>query len=498
MLSSTEMNHSISNYYDTIKSNFLFGGIKLFQIIINLLRTKLVAVILGPSGIGLISLFTNTVITIHQFTTFGIFQSSIKYITYNAEKSSYSKIINIINNLALVVGLLGMMICIIFSKTISILVFNSKEHNIAFIIIALALLFESLSNGIITCFQGLRKLSQLAISSLLGAIISITISIPIYLWIGEKGIPIGIVLTYGITYSIYLITAIKAKIKFKYNFNITSSIKHGIPIIKLGIIIMFSNGLMTLFTLILNSYINRHGSPIEVGFYQAAVTATYGNIAILISILSSDFYPKLASTINKNININLLVNQQVELLLLITAPIIGVIVLFPDFIIKILFTQEFISISPLLQIMAISLIFRIIWHSLSYVILAHGDKITYLVYDAIIGNGLIFILNLLGYYYMGLFGLSLSFLFGSIFMVILLNLVTLSKYKLKLTPVFWSNFLIFLSLCIASYYSIKLFNNIHILIKIWFCTIILGFTFFILNKRLNIIGKFKRINDYQK
>ena len=85
-----------NSYEKTLKSNFLFGGIKLFQVALSVIRIKIVAVILGPTGMGLQSLMTSTLASLFQFTTFGIFQSSVRDISFNSQRSA-NKTADIIN-----------------------------------------------------------------------------------------------------------------------------------------------------------------------------------------------------------------------------------------------------------------------------------------------------------------------------------------------------------------------------------------------------------------
>ena len=86
----------------------------------------------------------------------------------------------------------------------------------------------------------------------------------------------------------------------------------------------------------------------------------------------------------------------------------------------------------MISLMALSLIFRIIWHTFSFVILAHGLRKTYFWFDAILGNGLVFVMNLVAYYLWGLDGLAYSYVCGAILMVAVLALLMRNKYELRL------------------------------------------------------------------
>lgn len=480
-------------YRDTLKSNTLFGGVKLFQIIVVLIRSKLVAIILGPTGVGIQSLFISTIDSLQQFTTLGIFQSAVRDISLTINKEdgdSEIKLLSVFKTLVIIVGLFGFIVTFLLSGYLSFLVFGNYDYTSSFIILSFALFFLAVSNGFVTILQGRRQLIELAKGSLVGAIISLLIVIPIYFYGGIKSISVGILFSYIVTCFTYYFFISKYKFFFKSQWPKFDKIKYyGFPIIKLGVILMLSNGLMALFTLLLNSYINQRGGSSDVGFYNAISTATYGNIIIFTSILASDYYPKLTQNIENVDEFNKLVNQQIELLIIFISPIICFLITFSKQVVIILYSNEFITIVPLIRIVSISLLFKIIWHSFSFVILAHGDKKSYFYYDALIGNGLFFLFNVLGYYLSGLFGLSLSFVFGSLFMMVLLYCVVFLKYKVRIERNIFILLIGFVLICLLSLFvSISCSDSLlRVFFEVLLLIIILSTSIYTLNKRIGFI-----------
>ena len=52
------MENSNNSYSHILKYTSLFGGVQMLNILIGLVRNKLVAVLLGPAGMGLVALFS--------------------------------------------------------------------------------------------------------------------------------------------------------------------------------------------------------------------------------------------------------------------------------------------------------------------------------------------------------------------------------------------------------------------------------------------------------
>ena len=65
------------SYSHVLKYTGIFGGVQGLNIAVSLVRNKLIAVLLGPNGMGLVSLFNTTVNFISQATNFGISFSAV-------------------------------------------------------------------------------------------------------------------------------------------------------------------------------------------------------------------------------------------------------------------------------------------------------------------------------------------------------------------------------------------------------------------------------------
>ena len=419
-------------YKDIAKSNFVFGGVKIFKTLIQLLKAKFVALLLGPSGMGIQSLLVSSITTLHLFSSFGIFQSSVKYISGAKDVPEKSKYIKTLLILSIILGLFGTLICLLFAQQICYSVFGNTEFVWMFYIISFALFFESVSNAQIAIFQGVRDVKGLGITSLIVAIMTLVVSLPLYYLGRENAIPYVVVLGYAISAFIFTIKGKKYNNRIKLNqflFKETSK-----KILTLGGALMLSNCFMSILMLLLNVFINRVGNSADVGLYQAASACTYSAISILIAILTSDYYPRISSVIGDKNKSSQLLSQQVDLLLLILTPIIFLMIIFPNLFIRLLYSSEFLVVSRAVQIMAISLFFRIIWHSFSFIILAKGDKKTYLFVDALLGNSLFFLGNIVGFYLFGINGISISYVVFSFIIMIILGIVVNKKYEIAISP----------------------------------------------------------------
>ena len=69
------------SYNHILRYTGLFGGVQGLNILVGIMRNKLVAMILGPDGMGLISLFNSTIKLVSDSTNFGVSVSAVKNIS---------------------------------------------------------------------------------------------------------------------------------------------------------------------------------------------------------------------------------------------------------------------------------------------------------------------------------------------------------------------------------------------------------------------------------
>ena len=109
-------------YSHVLKFTGLFGGVQGLNVLIGLVRNKFVALLLGPGGMGLVSLFNTTVQLISQATHLGIWFSAVRHISeyYDAgdmEKAAHY--VKVVRGWCLLTALLGMLLCVVLGPFLS-------------------------------------------------------------------------------------------------------------------------------------------------------------------------------------------------------------------------------------------------------------------------------------------------------------------------------------------------------------------------------------------
>ena len=109
----------------------------------------------------------------------------------------------------------------------------------------------------------------------------------------------------------------------------------------------------------------------------------------------------------------IILNNQIEVLLLLVIPISIGLIIFSDTILSVLFSSQFIVVSPFLKLSAISILINTFTFALSYYPLVKGDKINYLLINSFIPAIFSIVLSYYFFINYGLIGMGYSILIVS-------------------------------------------------------------------------------------
>lgn len=318
------MNKHQSSYRQIMKATSLFGGVQVFQIIISVVRSKFVAILLGPSGMGIVGLLTSTTGLVAGLTNFGLGTSAIKNISEASateDEHRISKVISVMRRLMWITGILGAVITLVFSPWLSQFTFGNKEYTAAFIWISITLLLNQLSSGELVFLQGLRRLQDLAKANVYGSAAGLIITIPLYYKFGVQGIVPVIIITALITLFFSWYFAKKIKIK-KTKLTNEAIMVEGKSMLVMGFMISLSGLISIIVAYLLRIFINRTGNVADVGLYNAGFTIINTYVGMIFTAMGTDYYPRLSLVAKDNEQCSQNINQQSEIALLILAPVL--------------------------------------------------------------------------------------------------------------------------------------------------------------------------------
>jgi len=379
------MSKTENSYKQILKSTSIVGGSQLFIILINIVKTKFVAVLLGPSGIGIVGMYQSVIDIIRNTTGFGINFSGVKDIAEAYATGNYEHIGKSLKTLrfwAWITGLLGLTLMILLSYPLSYHTFGSYDYVLGIVLLAVVPLATSISASQIAVLQGTRALASMAKANLVGALIALIVSVALYWFMGIEGIVFVLIVTsfIGLATSWYYSRSIHYKVA---SLSAKFMFKSGLSMAKLGFFIVVSGSLSVLTLYLIRIFIIDKVGIDSVGYFQASWTITTMYINIILNSMLADFYPRLASLNSDNKGSVQLVNEQMEIAILVGMPFVVGLMTFSKWVINLLYSSSFYpAVDVLIWQLSGSLITFVMW-TLGVIFLARGKGKLVIVTDIV-------------------------------------------------------------------------------------------------------------------
>lgn len=182
------LNSEKNSYSHILKYTGLFGGVQGLNMLVGVVRNKFTAMFLGPSGMGLLSLFNSTSNFLSSASNLGIPTSGVRVVSEADTASGIDQAVAQVRSLSLLSAFLGALICALLGPLLNLFTFSWGNHTLHFILLAPTIFFTILAGGETAILKGLGKLKALAVQSSLLALLSLLVSVPIYGYFGEQGI----------------------------------------------------------------------------------------------------------------------------------------------------------------------------------------------------------------------------------------------------------------------------------------------------------------------
>ena len=415
-------------YSHVLKFTGLFGGVQGLNVVIGLVRNKFVALLLGPGGMGLVSLFNTTVQLISQATHLGISFSAVRHISeyYDAENTEkVAHYVKVVRGWCLLTALVGMLVCVVLGPFLSSATFSWGDHTLHFVLLAPAIGMIAITGGETAILKGQRKLGALALVQIVAALASLVISIPIYYFFWQAGIVPVIVLMAFVTMCATLWFSLRL---FPLQFGGTYGILgEGMEMVRLGVAYTLAAVIGTASEMLIRSYLNVVGDLDVLGLYNAGYMLTITYAGMVFSAMETDYYPRLSAVQHDIQATNETVNRQMEVSLLLVSPMLAALIIALPVVVPLLFSQEFLPVVGMAQVAALAMYMKVLTLPVAYITLARGYSLSYLFLETSYFVAFV-ILIFFGYRYWGLFGTGVAITLAHVFEFLLVNAYAYKKY----------------------------------------------------------------------
>lgn len=370
-------------YGQVLKSSALIGGSSVLNIAIGIVRTKAMAILLGPSGFGLAGLYGSISDLTISIAGMGVNSSGVRQIAESAgsgDAEQIARTASVLRRTSVFLGVLGAVSLLVFSRQISRLTFGSERYAGFVCLLSAAVFFRLVSAGQGALIQGMRRISDLAKMSVLGALFGTVLTIPLVYFFREKGIVPSLVAVAAMT----ILTSwwYSRKIRVPAAPITTRQIgQEAAGLLKLGFAFMASS-FLTMGSAYAVRIILVHQVGVEAtGYYQSAWTLGGLYVGFILQAMGADFYPRLTARANDNIACNRIVNEQAEVGLLLAGPGVLATLTFAPLVIALFYSARFHAAVEILRWICLGTLLQVISWPMGYIILAKGRQNLFLLSD---------------------------------------------------------------------------------------------------------------------
>nr|WP_226831136.1 O-antigen translocase [Acidithiobacillus thiooxidans] len=369
-----------------MRSSSIMGGSQIINIATRLVKMKVVAVLLGPAGIGFIGLYQNLIQTASSVASLGLNSAGTRQIA-KAQAEGGDTAVSRTRQALLwgtsILALIGSVIFWLASDWIArhILADEHRANDVAWLSIGVALTVAVGSQEAL--LVGLRQIGDIARINVGAGVLGTILGIPVlWLW-GIHGLVAMVLIVPAVTFLFGHFYVKRLVAHAAPPFRLSEIAHEWRELFTLGSALMVSGLVMTSGLLLVRTLVQQDLGVVALGQFQASWIIGMTYLGFVLGAMGTDYYPRLTAVIHDANAANRLINEQTEVALLLCAPILLAMLGLAPWVIYLLYSADFAPAAEILRWQLLGDIFKVMSWPLGYVILAKGAGKTFVTTETI-------------------------------------------------------------------------------------------------------------------
>ncbi len=378
---------SAANSYRTIlRSSSIMGATSVASIVISLARMKIVAILLGPAGVGLLGLLQNLMQAGAGVAAMGLGTVAVRQVAKAHGDGRTEEVViarRAVLRGTLILAPLGAAAVFLLREPIARLVLADagQTANVGWLAVGVALTVACGSQGAL--LNGMRRIGDLARLQIASALVSSALGVgALLLWGGA-----------GLIW--FVLAAPLASFVLGRHFLAHSGAVQAPPtpwrqivaqwriMLPLGTAFMIAALVGDGSLLVARSLVQRELGAENLGYFQAAWAIGMTYLGLVLGAMGTEYYPRLSACINDPSAACRLVNEQTEVALLLAAPAVIALLALSPWVVRLLYTNEFVPAVDILRWQLLGDVLKVMSWPLGFVIVAAGAGRTFILSESI-------------------------------------------------------------------------------------------------------------------
>ena len=354
-------------------------------LLLSIVRTKVFALILGPSGIGLLGLINNLLNSGTTLAGMGITTAGVRLLSEahaRGERQSIGRTRFILFSSHVFIALAIVAIFWIFEKPIGIHFLGDVSRVPLVVWVGVGVGLSLLAGVQLALLNGLRRLFDFARVQVLSALLA-TIAGVAAVWFWGQGAVLVFVLAVPLA-SLVVATWYVARLRIhKVRVGARTIAREGAGLAKLGVMFMLAQLVISAGFLALRSRIEWQYDAVALGIFEAAWLLSSVYLGAVLTAMTTDYYPRLSALISDDLATAALVNDQTRVALWLCGPMCVALIGLAPVAIYVLFSAEFAGSAEVLRWLLVADVLKVMAWPLGFVLLARNDGRRYLVLQTV-------------------------------------------------------------------------------------------------------------------
>ncbi|TIP05713.1 MAG: O-antigen translocase [Mesorhizobium sp.] len=383
----------------------LIASAQAANILVSLARMKLLALLTGPAGVGVLGIYNSLQSTAATVADLGLGNSGVREIAAAKDNPAVlSRVRRVLFAASLVQGCIATALMWFQRERIANWLFGDTGYSSETGMVGIAVLLTLISASQTALLQGLRRISDLGKVTVLSAMTGTLAGLFAVRLQGEGGLIWFLIAQPASAVLVAWWFTRRVPGPAHQSWTAGAIWRVWKPMAALGTVFMLAGLSSTMTLLLVRGMVRRDLGLEAAGLFAAswAIAMTY--IGFLLSAMGADYYPQLVEVIADRVRANRLMNDQMQLGLALGGPILLALTGLAPWVMALLYSKEFIPAAEMLQWQSFGNVLKLAAWPLSFALVAAARSRIYLCVE--LGWNFMF----LGFIWTGLsaFGLQIA------------------------------------------------------------------------------------------
>jgi PST family polysaccharide transporter len=374
-----EGSHPSSSYREALKATSITGATSVVEVLLRMVKSKVIAVVVGPGGIGMFGVLSSATGLVSTLVGLGITGSGVRQVAAAAgDQAQVARVTHTLRRTSVILGLIGTAVVLLLATPIARVAAGSAEYAGYLMLLAPLIFFTTVSGGQTALLRGLRQIATLARLKVIGVFFGTLFALPFVLKWGLDGIAPAMLMTAAVILVASWWYARQVEIP-SVSLSAREFLGELRGLVGLGAVFLLTGLQATGIEFLLRTILLHQTDLATVGQFLAAAALSHVYVNFILQAMGMDYLPRLTRVKDDPVACNRLVNEQSEVALLLAgAGIVALTVLAP-LLIPLLYSGRFAAAIEVFRWQCLGVLLKVASWPIGFVLIAKGMRTTFLV-----------------------------------------------------------------------------------------------------------------------